>query len=191
MSLLIFYFVLALLVVLSVKYNKSGFVDNYLSIDTTNTIKGIFILLVFIKHATPYVINAGWAPGGFWGELFYFVDNNVGQWIVAMFLFYSGYGVMESIKRKGTDYVRSIPRKRFLSVLVNFDIAVLFFIAVNICLGKHPSVEQCLLSFTGWESVGNSNWYIFIIMLLYLITFISFYNNGKEGVKGHYGFPES
>lgn len=141
----------------------------------TNAVKGVFILLVFIKHATPYVINAGWVPTGIWGELFNFLNNNVGQWIVAMFLFYSGYGVMESIKRKGHDYIQSLPRKRILQVIVNFDIAVLIFIVVDIILNKPLTIKQCLLSLTGWESVGNSNWYIFIIILMYLITYIAFY----------------
>lgn len=178
-----FYLVLALLVLSSIKYQKAGFVDSYLSMDTTNMVKGIFILLVFIKHATPYVLKAGWTPSGLCGDLFYLVDNNVGQWIVTMFLFYSGYGVMESIKCKGREYVSQIPRKRFLNVLLNFDIAVLFFIAINVCLGKNLSIRTSLLSLTGWESVGNSNWYIFIIMMLYLITFISFYKVEARAYK--------
>lgn len=172
---LIFYFLLAILILFSLKYSKSDFNGEYLSLEMTNAVKGIFILLVFIKHATPYVINAGWVPTGIWGELFNFLNNNVGQWIVAMFLFYSGYGVMESIKRKGHDYIQSLPRKRILQVLVNFDIAVLIFIIVDIILNKPLTIEQCLLSLTGWESVGNSNWYIFIIILMYLITYIAFY----------------
>lgn len=180
---LFFYIILALLVLLSVKYNRGGFVDNYLSMDTTNMIKGIFIILVFIKHATPYVINAGWQPEGIMGDIFYFVNNNVGQWIVAMFLFYSGYGIMESIKRKGKDYVRQIPQKRFLSVLINFDIAVVIFIVVDLLLRKTLTVKQCLLSFTGWESVGNSNWYIFIILLMYLTTYLAFYKNESDDFR--------
>ena len=31
-----------------------------------------------------------------------------------------------------------------------------------------------LLSFTGWVSVGNSNWYMFTIFTLYLLTYLSF-----------------
>lgn len=119
-------------------------------------------------------------PTGFFGELFRFVSNNVGQWIVAMFLFYSGYGVMESIKRKGHGYVQGLPKKRILQVLVNFDIAVFIYILVDLILKKPLTIKQCLLSLTGWESVGNSNWYIFIIMLMYLITFISFYRSKAD-----------
>lgn len=177
---LIFYFLLAILVLDSLKYTKNDFNDNYLSYEMTNTVKGIFILLVFIKHVVPYVLNAGWVPTGFFGELFRFVNNNVGQWIVAMFLFYSGYGVMESIKRKGHGYVQGLPKKRILQVLVNFDIAVFIYILVDLILKKPLTIKQCLLSLTGWESVGNSNWYIFIIMLMYLITFISFYRSKAD-----------
>lgn len=46
------------------------------------------------------------------------MDSNV-------FLFYSGYGIMESIKNKGEKYISTVPKKRILNVLVNFDIAVL------------------------------------------------------------------
>lgn len=176
---LIFYLLLALLVLISLRYNKHGFNDSYLSFEATNAVKGIFILLVFIKHATPYVINSGWTPIGIRGECFYLINNNVGQWIVAMFLFYSGYGVMESIKRKGQNYVKELPPKRILKVLVNFDIAVLIFIVVDLILEKPLTTKQCLLSFIGWDSVGNSNWYIFIIMLMYLITFVAFYRDTK------------
>lgn len=97
-----------------------------------------------------------------------------------MFLFYSGYGVMESIKRKGRNYVLQIPRKRFLQVLINFDIAVAIFILVDILMKKPIEVRQCLLSFTGWDSVGNSNWYIFIILILYLLTYVSFYRQSNN-----------
>ena len=177
------YLLLAILVIWRIKYCNRGFNADYLSFDTTNTIKGIFIMLVFIKHATPYVINAGWQPEGVVGEIFHFVNNNVGQWIVAMFLFYSGYGIMESIKRKGSAYVRQIPRKRILQVLVNFDIAVIVFVIVDLLLKKPLTLKQCLLSFTGWESVGNSNWYIFIILLMYLTTFLAFYKNKSDDFR--------
>lgn len=176
---LIFYLLLALIVVVSLRYTKRDFNDGYLSFEMTNAVKGIFILLVFIKHAIPYVINSGWTPTGIWGECFLLINNNVGQWVVAMFLFYSGYGVMESIKRKGQNYVIELPQKRILQVLVNFDIAVLIFIVVDLILKKPLTIKQCFLSLIGWDSVGNSNWYIFIIVLMYLITFVAFYRDSK------------
>lgn len=170
---ILFYILLALLVLSSLRLNRKGFNADYLAIPTTNAVKGIFILLVFIKHATPYVVNAGYAGG----YVFDYVDTHVGQWIVAMFLFYSGYGIMESIAKKGEAYVNSIPAKRVLTVLVNFAIAVSIFAVVGAILGKTYSPLHYLLSLIGWEAVGNSNWYIFVIMLCYLIAYVSFRKN--------------
>ena len=169
---IIFYILLGVLIVCRLRFQPKGFNADYLSFDTTNAIKGIFISLVFIKHATPYILNSGMCLTI--SRAFLFIDSQVGQWIVAMFLFYSGYGVMESIKKKGISYVDSIPRKRILTTLVNFNIAVALFAVIALFLHKDYSLKTYLLSFIGWESVGNSNWYIFVIMLCYLITYVCF-----------------
>lgn len=171
---LILYLALFLLVVFSLRYNVNGYNEDYLSFDTTNSVKGIFILLVFVSHVVPYIVNAGYVSDGVMGDLFWKIHSRVGQWIVAMFLFYSGYGIMESIKKKGAGYVASIPKKRILTVLFNFDVAVFAYILVALFLGNEIPISKCLLSFVGWESLGNSNWYIFVIMLAYLITYVSF-----------------
>ena len=57
------------------------------------------------------------------------------QTIVTIFLFYSGYGILESIK-KNKNYVNTIPVNRFLKVLINFDLAVILFWIVQSLLGK-------------------------------------------------------
>ena len=172
---ILFYLLLLLLVIARLRFSQQGFYTDYLSFDTTNAIKGIFIALVFIKHVTPYILNSGYVfDDSFWSRAFLYIDLQVGQWIVAMFLFYSGYGIMESIRKKGMAYVQSIPRKRVLTTLVNFDIAVALFVIVALFLHKDYSLKTYLFSFTSWESVGNSNWYIFVIMLCYLIAYLCF-----------------
>ena len=172
---ILFYILLTLLIISRLRVQLKGFYSDYLSFDTTNAVKGVFIALVFIKHATPYILNSAYEfDNSIWSRLFFSVDARVGQWIVAMFLFYSGYGIMESIKKKRTEYIASIPRKRILTTLVNFDIAVALFAIIALLLHKEYSLKDYLFSFTSWESVGNSNWYIFVIMLCYLITYICF-----------------
>ena len=171
---LILYLALLLLVVSSLRYNVNGYNEDYLAFGTTNAVKGIFILLFFISHVVPYIVDAGYVYDGIMGDLFWRVHSWVGQWIVAMFLFYSGYGIMESIKKKGEDYVALIPRRRILTVLLNFDISVLVYVILAWSLANEMSIGKILLSFVGWESVGNSNWYIFVIILAYLITYVSF-----------------
>ena len=43
----------------------------------------------------------------------------MGQLVVVMFLFYSGYGIGESYKKKGVNYVQQMPVHRILTTLLN------------------------------------------------------------------------
>lgn len=147
-----------------------------MSYDTTNSVKGIFILIVFISHSIPYITNAGYQYANWGDSIFKYISGFIGQWIVAMFLFYSGYGIMEAISMKGISYLDNFPKKRILNVLLNFDVAVLFFIITNILLDKHFTIVENILAFTGWTSVGNSNWYIFVILLCYVMLWLYWYS---------------
>lgn len=153
---------------------KYCYYDGYISKEQCNCIKGFFIVVVFCRHIAPYLMEAGYdfSMGG--DELFRWIDARMGQLLVVMFLFYSGYGVTESIKRKGREYVDKIPRKRILVTLANFDVAVLLFLIVDVSLGIEYSVKDILLSFTGWQSIGNSNWYIFVILCCYMSSYMAY-----------------
>ncbi len=155
-------------VVIGAKVSVSETAD-YLSIKHTQAIKGIFILIVFFSHFNSYVSSTS-ATDAWYLELFLFI----GQAMVTMFLFYSGYGVMESIKRKGTGYIRQIPTKRVLGTLFKFDCAIVLYLVLAWIVGNTVTLPQVLLSLIGWESVGNSNWYIFVIVVLYLLTYVVF-----------------
>lgn len=175
----VFLIVVFLLSLWKIKFTKplmSDINENYLTVERTNSIKGIFILLVFLSHARNCISMLPQYSYDPLNSVYNIIQNHLGQSIVVMFLFYSGYGVMESIKKKGMDYINAFPKRRIAKTLFNFDIAVILFIITDLCLGrlKNYSVPQVLLSFTGWESVGNSNWYIFAVLILYLITFVSF-----------------
>lgn len=166
LTLLLLYFVTVLF---ESKGTLKGTAD-YLSIENTAAIKGIFIFMVFYSHFNSYLSLPDTPSNQIYFKFFYFI----GQAMVALFLFYSGYGVMESIKRRGKDYILKIPKNRILKTLINFDIAVVLYLVLGLVLGNRFTVKQILLSFIGWDSLGNSNWYIFVILLLYLLTFVVF-----------------
>ena len=156
-----------------IRFNLKGFNEDYLSKDSTNSIKGIFILLIVISHSLHYIRRSSYAFEGIgdsWFLLFFFY---LSQLVVVMFLFYSGYGVGESYKSKGMDYVKSMPRHRILGTLLNFDVAVIVFIVFNLLLGISITFRQSALSLIGWGDVGNDNWYIFVILLLYIATYLT------------------
>ncbi len=174
----IYLLLIILLIFIGSKVFIKDFNVNYMSKDTTSSIKGIFILVVFYSHLVSYtIVNKSK------DFLMFKLKKYLGQLMVTMFLFYSGYGVYESIKKNKSKYIKSIPKKRVLITLFNFMVAVLMFEIINPLIGRSLPLRNNLLSFIGWESVGNSNWYIFGILFMYLITYFSFVFFEKEDKK--------
>lgn len=154
---------------------RTSYSIDFFSVDQTNVIKGIAIFFVFFNHLiNGYLLHAVDSLTLPLDGLFVFVDEQLTQLMVGLFLFMSGYGVYESFKRKGWKYIQSIPKKRIANTIINFDIAVLIYLVVAILIGTRYDIKQIALSFFAWESVGNSNWYIFAILYCYIITYISF-----------------
>lgn len=153
-----------------------GYNPDYIGRESTTAIKGIFAIIIIFNHANQYLpplIN----------ELpINHLDNHrviydavlgfLGQLMVVMFLVYSGYGIIESYKKKKSAYLTGFLRKRVLKTLVHFDIAVAVFIILALILGHEYSANDYLWSWTGWTSVGNSNWFIFDIIVLYLLAYL-------------------
>lgn len=152
-------------------FKAKNFTDDYLSKEKTLAIKGFFVILVFFRHCFSYL------------KLTSIIDkpmeilvNVLGQSIVSMFLFYSGYGIYEQIKRKKDTYIKNFPIKRLGKLFLDFVIAIITFIIVNASTGtlKNYSINKILLAFIGWESIGNSNWYMFVTFITYIFVIISF-----------------
>ncbi len=163
--------ILLLIIAKSTKVSPLGTFNNeYISIESTTNIKGIFVILVFISHFSQYV-----DLGGIYDQPYLDLQKHLNQMVVAPFLFYSGFGIMESITKKGFNYLKSVPTKRFLNLIINFDIAIVLFLITGFFLNKTYDIKTILLSLFGWKSVGNSNWYIFVTLILYILIFISFF----------------
>lgn len=176
-------FFLILLIITTVGLRKAdGKERDYMSIAMTNSIKGFFLVMVFFSHI--------WTYANFGDPRFdqpYLILRKLGQCIVVMFLFYSGYGIMESVKKKGQDYISQLPVKRFLKVLLQFDSAIMLFWLYRYTTGTRYDTKKMLLTFVGWDGIGNSNWYIFATLWLYVFTFISFLVFRKSHLKAAVG----
>lgn len=141
---------------------------DYLDKRCTSAVNGIFVILVVFSHYAQY---AGFE--GVYDDPYLSLRSHLGQMVVTTFLFYSGYGMMEAIKRTKGAYVKKLPSK-FWQLLLRVDVAVFLFLLMNTCLGISFPVKQILLSFLTWESIGNSNWYILIILIEYLLMYAAF-----------------
>lgn len=166
----IFLLILLLVIFRSLELAPAGqFQKEYIAKSAANNIKGIFVILILFSHYTQYV-----TLGGPYDDAYLVLRKHLNQMVVVMFLFYSGFGIMRSIQNKGQAYIRHRLPERFLKVWLQFAVAVLLFLIVGLLLGKHFTAGHVLLSFVGWDSIGNSNWYIFDTLAAYLLLFCSF-----------------
>lgn len=143
-----------------VKWNES-YIDRH---HTTSIVSGFFLCLVFLHHFSNYALE--YING--------YIGAYLGQLIVVMFLFYSGFGCVVQLRARGEIYLDSFFGKRILPTILNFWVAVAVFVIWSLVLGRDLAVGRICMSFIGWDSVGNSNWYIFAIVLLYIGFFLSF-----------------
>lgn len=168
---IIFILLLAMIVISRTEVcGHNQFNRDYISIQHSNVIKGIFVILVFLGHSMQYI-----DVSGAFDKPYLTMNAHLGQMVVSAFLFYSGYGMMKSIISKKFNYIKEIPVKRFLVTFVNLAIAVSLYVIMNLILGIKYDTKTILLSYTGFTNIGNSNWYIFEIFILYILLFISFY----------------
>ncbi len=148
----------------------------------TSSINGIFVLLVMLTHFYQYAGKYLHA----WPHAAYAAARmGIGQTVVATFLFFSGYGMMEQITKKKQNYARSIFKNRFLKVLFHFDLALIPFIIMGFCFDRPDTPLRILTSLIGWSklSIGNSNWFMFATFCLYIIVFLSFYHYDEKNPK--------
>lgn len=143
----------------------SSFHEDYLSIPATTAIKGVFAFLILLSHLRQYIT----LDPGLSDRAFGFTLRYLDQLMVVPFLFYSGFGIAESARNK-EGYVKGFFKKRFLKTLLHFDLAVLLFLILQTVLGTQFETRDYLWCWIGWTSIGNSNWFIFDILALYLIA---------------------
>ena len=163
-----------LMILLAVSVSGSDFCRpgefnaEYLNKRNTAAVNGIFVILVLLSHYAQYADF-----GGVYDVPYLGLREHLNQLVVATFMFYSGYGMTEALRSKGNEYVRKIPKK-FWQLLLRFDLALVLYLIANAVLGIRYPLDQTLLAFTTWTAIGNSNWYITAILVLYVILYISF-----------------
>ena len=170
-----FWFLLVLASLLFGAHTKiEGIYVDYLGKDQTNSVKGFFILIVILIHSLKIINECGYPFNGMVEHFTLQFLKRMGQLIVVMFFFYSGYGVTTSLLHKGDSYLHSFLKKRYLSTLLNFDIAVCVYLFCTWALGNSLGLKDIALSFIGWKDIGNDCWFIFIILFCYLSFYLSF-----------------
>ena len=152
----------------------NSFNSGYLESKSTLPMKGLFTLLIFLSHFATYTsmkkpLDLPYAA----------FKTYLAQAIVAPFLFFSGYGIFVSIKAK-KNYVEKMPGNRIWHTLFIFHAALFLFFLTQMIKGRTFSAVYYLQTLISWQSLGNSDWYVFSILSLYLLTYISFAVFGRK-----------
>ena len=163
---------IAILCLWGVRFSR--FHEDYCAKEPTTAVKGVLALIILTSHIRGYVLLQPTAVNHLFHAFFLYLD----QAMVAMYFFYSGYGICQSVKYK-KDYRDRFLKNRFLKTLLHFDLAVLLFVIASFLPPSTPfPLKNYLLCWTGWENVGNSNWFMFAILALYLIAFAAMWIRG-------------
>lgn len=157
-----------ILVVFGLRIRKEEEYNLILSRQDTMIINAIFAILILLSHSTQYYVLSSSKIDSIYAHFQSFHN----QWVVTTFLAFSGYGVMKQIMQGGEDYLSRYPKNRFLKTLIHFDFAIVLFICADFVLGISYSAKDVVGSFIGITSVGNSNWYMFDILVLYIFSYI-------------------
>lgn len=148
----------------------SGFREDYISKEQSGSFKGIFAMMIFLSHIRSFV-SAQFPGDRLYSEVF----TLLGQMTVVMFFFYSGFGIMESIKCK-PGYMHGFFKNRIVKLILDYNIVSLAYMLYRTCTGTFFSWDRYLLSWCGWETVADvnarGNWFMFVILQLYLITLL-------------------
>ena len=112
------------------------FHQDYIGIEQTRSINGIFILLILLSHTFAKV-----STQGILDEIYSPMRVFLGQFVVVPFLFYSGYGIMESIGKK-ENYIKTFPQKRFLKIAVQFCVITIVYVVMHLLLRSEYTWQE-------------------------------------------------
>ena len=161
-------YLILLLAVCCYGMRLSPFRQDCLSVSSTTAIKGIFAIIILLSHTNNYLNLSFSIPDRAFGFSMRYLD----QLMVAPYFFYSGYGIFESMRKK-QGYVEGFFKKRILKTWLHFVLAVLLFLVLQSILGNHFETRQYFLCWIAWTDIGNSSWFVFAILALYLVTYLA------------------
>ena len=132
--------------------------EDYLSLESCNSFRGIFALVVVFHHL------AQRTSGGVLFHLF----THVGYLAVAVFFFYSGYGLMKK-HMSSPGYYEKFLLNRIPSILLPYLVITVIYWLYYAGTGKVYSARQMMIStFLKGLPIVSFSWYIIAILLSYI-----------------------
>lgn len=129
-------------------------------------LKGIACLVIVAHHYSSYL---GGAHENLVKEFFSLVCGYIA---VAMFFFLSGYGLMESEKRRRLSAIAFLKR-RLSRVYIPFVLTNILFIIILLCIGSYEiSARNLVFQSFGFELVDSITWFVPVTLLFYFFVLL-------------------
>lgn len=139
---------------------------NEFSRDITTMIKGLLAIGIVLHHLSQRTNTIG------------IIDffQRLGAPIVSIFFFISGYGLLNSMLANREKYLNSFLKKRLLSVLIPFFLAVLVYQTISYLDTRDFQINSVFNDlFNGLtDKLLPFSWYVFEIIFFYLMFYILF-----------------
>ncbi|WP_042271337.1 acyltransferase family protein [[Clostridium] dakarense] len=156
-------------------YDTHEYNTDALSKHMCNSIKGIAAISVVLHHISQRLSYVKFL------EPFRYV----GYLAVALFFFYSGYGMMKSFESKA-NYLKNFWTKRIPKVVLPFIFANILFVIVYSFFNKAVySPKDTVYFILGIKLIDGFKWYILAIITFYIGFYFSFkYLKGNKSMVG-------
>lgn len=153
-------------------FRSTQFHEHPASLDVTKSIRGIAAAGVILHHISQESAfqQAGGPEGGGIIQAF----CNVGFLFVAVFFFWSGFGLIKSLDSK-PNYLNGFIKKRVLKVLViPFYVNVILYAPLPLLSGEKMPASQWACNFLGVTMMNEYAWYPIVAAILYTAFYFIF-----------------
>ena len=142
---------------------------NYLCKENTDSIKAVCAIIVMIHHISNE-LEYGFA---------FLPFQMAGYLMVALFFFYSGFGLCFSLLRDDK-YINKFLYNRLNKLFVPFGIATLVYVCFYLFVVGEFNPIRLLSQFLFDEPVVKNSWFILVLIYLYFIFWLCFKIFGKR-----------
>ena len=134
--------------------------EQYLSKENTSCLKGYFALCVLAHHLYQY---SGIGRGTITGMCF----QMMGYLSVAVFFFFTGYGLMVSANKQ--NYIAQFPKKRILPFYLFYVLLIIIYGVYRFLLTKQLPIQHIVQSFLWGETIVPLGWYLQTTTIIYVL----------------------
>ncbi len=154
--------------------------DGFLSLKQTKAFQGFLAICIMLHHIGQKTAASWIQPKSrIVHGLDFFVP--LGFMLVAVFLFFNGYGVYKSFHSK-ENYLKGFISRRILPVVLALYTTTVIFFVVRLLIGEKMDGKQIALYLTSIDLCNPNTWYVIVLPFFYLAFYLSFKFIQKDGL---------